>query len=122
MLSGLVDSLKVDSSSFSGVLCYSLGESSVDDRVEEISEESEPFSLLDLAITISVEAVEELLDLVLLSLLVGLLWETHALGGELHDLGSVDFTVTVDIELAESLLSLGESLLSGVGDSLTVCV
>ena len=104
------------------MLCYSLGESSVDDRVEEISEESEPFSLLDLAITISVEAVEELLDLVLLSLLVGLLWETHALGGELHDLGSVDFTVTVDIELAESLLSLGESLLSGVGDSLTVCV
>ena len=35
-------------------------EASLDDRVEELSEEVEPLGLLDFAITVSVEAVEEL--------------------------------------------------------------
>ena len=34
-------------------------EASLDDRVEELSEEVEPFGLLDFAITVSIEAVEE---------------------------------------------------------------
>ena len=35
-------------------------EASLDDRVEELSEEVEPLGLLDFAITVSVETVEEL--------------------------------------------------------------
>ena len=79
-------------------------EASCDDRVEEASEEVEPLALLDLAITVGVEAVEELLDLGFLCGLVAVGGE--AVASELHNLGSVNLAVAVNVELSESFLSL----------------
>ena len=70
--------------------------------------------LLDLAITVGVEAVKELLDLGVLGGLVAASGKT--VSSESSDFSSVDLTVAVDVELAEGFLSLSESGLSGLGN------
>ena len=55
----------------------------MDDRVKKISEELEPLALLDFAITVSVEAIEELLNLCILGRLVAV--GGKAIASELHN-------------------------------------
>ena len=106
-------------SSLRGTNRYSLGaEASRDDRVEELSEEVEPLGLLDLAVTVGVEAVEELLDLGVPGALVATCGKL--VSSELHNFGSVDFTVAVDVELAEGFLSLLQGSSSGLSNLLLV--
>ena len=94
----------------------SLGESLGDDGVEKLSEEVEPFSLLNFAITISIEASEELLDLGFLLFGGGAIGETGSFTSELLDLISINFTVSVDIELVEGFFGSGEGGLSSLGN------
>ena len=88
----------------------------LNDRVEEAAEEVEPLGFLDLAITIGVEAGEEFVDLGFTLSGVGVVGETNTLGGELLDLGSIDFTIAVEVKLVEGLFGGGESGGSGGGD------
>ena len=76
--------------------------------------------LLDLAITVGVEAVKELLDLGVLGGLVAASGKT--VSSESSDFSSVDLTVAVDVELAEGFLSLSESGLSGLGNLFLICL
>ena len=57
-----------------------------DDRVEEAAKEVEPLGFLDFAITIGIEAGEELVDLGFTLGGVGVVGETNTLRGELLDL------------------------------------
>ena len=93
-------------------------EASLDDRVEELSEEVEPLGLLDFAITVSIKAVEELLDLLVLGLLVTAVGKSSS--SKSANFVSVDFTIIIGVELLESLLSLGESSGSGGSDLLLI--
>ena len=88
--------------------------------VEELAKEVEPFLFLDFTITVGIEACEELVDLSFFSGLVSRVGKTHARRGELLNLVSVDLTVTVDVELRESFLSSSESLLSSLGNLLLI--
>ena len=64
-------------------ICSLSAETSLDDRVKKISEEQEPLALLDFAITVSVEAIEELLNLCILGRLVAV--GGKAIASELHN-------------------------------------
>ena len=98
----------------------SLTETGWNDGVEEVSEEGEPFGLLDFAITILVEAVKELLDLGLLGLLAGAIGKTITLVSELHNLISVNLTVAVDVELCECSFGLSESSLTSLSNVILI--
>ena len=93
-----------------------LGESLLNDRVEEATEEVEPFGLLDLTIAIGVEAGEEFVDFGFTSRGIGVVRKTNTLGGELLHLTSVDLTVAVEVKLVEGLFGRGESGSSGGSD------
>ena len=87
-----------------------------DDRVEEAAKEVEPLGFLDFAITIGIEAGEELVDLGFTLGGVGIIGKTGSSGSELLDFGSVDLTISVDVELVESLFGGSKSSCSGGGD------
>ena len=87
-----------------------------DDRVEEAAKEVEPLGFLDFAITIGIEAGKELVNLGLTSGRIGIVGKANTLRGELLDLGSVDLTIAVKVELVEGLLGRGESGSSGSSD------
>ena len=82
----------------------------------ESDEEADPFFLLNLTIAIGIEAGEELVDLGLTGGGVGILGKANALSGELLNLGSVDFTIAIEIKLVEGLLGGGESSSSSGSD------
>ena len=105
-----------DSSVLSKRFLESFRDGLSDDAVEEVTEEVEPLGLLDFAITIGIEGLEELLDLFIVG--TGHVSTVH---GEFLDLTFVDFTVSVEVELVEGLLSAQERLLSSVGDLLHGC-
>ena len=94
----------------------SLGEALFDDTVEEGPEEDEPLALLDFAITIGIEAGEELIDLGLPHSRVGVVGKTATLGSHLLNFASIDFSVAVKVELIERFLGCCESSSSGSGD------
>ena len=83
-----------------------------------MSEEVEPLGLLDLAVTVGVEAVEELLDFLVPGAFVATCGKL--VSSERHNFTSVDFTVAVDVELAEGFLGLLKGSSSGGGNLLLV--
>ena len=93
-----------------------LGEALLNDLVKEGAEEAEPFRLLDLAISIGIEADKELVDLGFTSGRIGIVGKANTLRGELLDFLSVDLTIAVKVKLVEGLLGRGESINSGGSD------
>ena len=87
----------------------SLGKLFLQDRVEHFAEEIEPLVLGDLAVTISVERREELINFSAVNVL-------HVLLRKVDDLISVDRAVAVSVERVERLESTRQSLLSFSGD------
>ena len=88
----------------SNELGCSLSHASSHDLVEHIAEESEPLLLGDLAVTIGVEGLKELVDLILVH--AGASLSLH----ELEELSALNGAVSIDVKTVEGLLGLLEGI------------